>query len=420
MKVKCYECQIEAIYLCNCSSQEQYFCSAHSLTHRQIHPNSPLKKISACYFSINLASQTALTEKILSIRKQAENLKYDFFQSIKNTWNSIQEQATLVITEINEFIKICDENLQELKTKKIIKIKEFYSPLEWALISENINCLLNQFSYPKLHMFPDSLPIFIPSNFSNLLSNYSSVSAVYKDTATLYIHPYHKEISNPLLSHSSRALQISSDELLITGGGHPLSTSCRILEVHTCSLKTLQDLQSGRKFHAMSYINGFPAVLGGTEEIFSNNLKTESQLRSVEFFHEKVWKKGPDMNIARCGASAVYIPPCTWIMGGWDKGCTNVIEKFENNRWEIVQITLPIPCRSAATVGVGKKIIVFGGKISGGKNIDNMWILDTVGLKLRAMDKISYPADFSEQLVRCDEKGFSIIGNGGKLIKYLI
>ena len=129
-----------------------------------------------------------------------------------------------------------------------------------------------------------------------------------------------------------------------------------MFDIITETAMALPSLMNARDWHAMAWIDGNPAVIGG------QNRKTA--LNSVEVFRNNEWIGIAPLNIPRASSTAITIQNITWVVGGYNVELLNSIEKYQEQRWVIVEIALPIPLNCPGVCGLGNNLQIFGGRTS--------------------------------------------------------
>ena len=160
------------------------------------------------------------------------------------------------------------------------------------------------------------------------------------------------EIKAGQLLENSRFLSLGNNLFLITGGGTEKSKrKCLRLDTSALVLYNIPSLSIGRKRHAMTWIDGYPAVISG---IISESVKTTS----VEILMNDKWIKGPSINYSRESPCAVSMGKTTIVCG--DYGSLH-FEMYNNGVWKSLLWTIEFSYNSMGIVCVGTSLLLFGG-----------------------------------------------------------
>ena len=130
-----------------------------------------------------------------------------------------------------------------------INYKQFYTPLENALISTSIRSLLSKLHAPDvISKEIDKIFQFVPSLFPHFLFNYSDFTFGYIQENTIKSNPSEKEISSKRLDWNSRGLSLNNNQILIPGP----ESQCFMLNLNNETIVDMPDLNQPRKWHAMA------------------------------------------------------------------------------------------------------------------------------------------------------------------------
>lgn len=419
MEVKCFECTTNSIYICDSCPTIEEFCYNHVSEHLQKTRDHTILFINSNFYKVNFASKSAILQKLKQILQTTETLRDNYLQKSLYQIEQLKKTIKLTLADFDDILQICFEHIKEVTTRKYIKIQKHISHLDYALCSVDANFLLSQITTPSLSQIENMIE-FIPSNFMYVFNNYKTISLCHKpDGSTLMTTPQTIVFKDQDFKQSSRSLQISYSEIMFTGGSGASSHTAKIYNAYTRASECLASLNIGRRFHAMTFIDGFPAVLGGSvEETITGNLAYK-QLKSVEIFKDNVWQCLPDMNLERSCISAVYTGKITWAIGGFDNSTLNSIEKFEKGAWSLLKVTLPFSVRSSLTYALGNNILIIGGKISGGEDSSEVLYFNPNSQKITKVRSLQIQNNFPENCFYLENGGtIQALGEGEKLTRY--
>lgn len=352
-RIACSYCTQPAFYVCACSFPYINFCKAH----RDIHESSPAEhtiKLLQNRNQLNGNSQKALILKIAECKnKAAKNLR-EILNSSHKIIQKVQEKTDSCLKKLKSFMNVCDEVLQQVYSISRVLPKEVYSPLESALVSSDITLLLQMVTAPIVQIPEIDYKIdYIPSLFPHFLFNFTDLSIdVPAGKSEIYTSPLGKTLRNLKVNDSFRFLNIGGNKIIFTG---EFDNDVSILDLESEVLQTFGKLNTRRHFHAMAWIDGLPAVLGGIDPV------TGQSLSSVEVYKSQ-WEIFSPMKSAKSGFTAVCSHKATWTVGVNKLAETrSVIEKYENMQWTILNLSLSSPLQAIGLLAIEGQILIIGG-----------------------------------------------------------
>lgn len=211
------------------------------------------------------------------------------------------------------------------------------------------------------------LPLFQQPVYSNNIDILTSFSNIFEEGNLKVISSdgkFFKNITEFSIKKSSRLL-LTPEGILITGGsGAPYQV---FIIKNDFTVVPLVSMNHPRFWHCMGYIDGYPAVINGAERSKAPKLF----LNTVEVYKEGAWVDYPCTNYKRASTSVTWVDGHVFVAGGvtttgYVNAIVNYIEKFENGIWTVLQCNLMTALISPGIFNLDdKKIIVFGGEISG-------------------------------------------------------
>ncbi|OMJ91326.1 hypothetical protein SteCoe_6115 [Stentor coeruleus] len=308
-----------------------------------------------------------------------------------------------------------ESSLEETKHIEPAKEEPISSEPEKTLLPssglENLysKCLVGAEDVIKNHTFLQPLHRQIKTQgkfHETLLSNYNTVSGDYTNDKVFKI--LENDVENSRFNWKSRAIQVSDDEIMITGGAED-STQVFLLNIHTYSTTELPSLHIGRELHCMTWINFSPAVIGGC-------CINGQALDSVEIFGDGLWHSEASINHKRYGLSACSTGNKTWIFGGANSRNSPVlkVEVYDNGIWIEINAHLPRGLVGMGVFKVEDEIFILGGFDETGKNSRKVYVFDTKKEEFYKRKSLSSSASFSQNLWVLKDNtacGFSFRGN---------
>ena len=173
---KCQYCTKIATHSCPCQSTISYFCRLHQDEHEQIFATHQIKNL---FFTPNLKAKRDLVNKIQEIRNEAIEKALFTIEKCNKIVENVIIQASKVNDRFQSFISLCSSIISEIISIEKISEKSFYCPLERALLSQNVDELIQNFQSPtvkideigKLFTYCSSIFPHSLYNSSNFLLN---------------------------------------------------------------------------------------------------------------------------------------------------------------------------------------------------------------------------------------------------------
>ena len=408
--INCELCNKTARYNCICSV---YLCEYHRKIHLNRHSDH---RIIIIAHEKNISdfqeSKTKLIEKIFEITTKTEAQ----IQNLLEKWNkftlSFEEQIKEAIKHANQFIELCNTIATSIQKIDHIEPKEFYNPLEHALLSSDIESFVNLITEPKIDCSTLYAKVkYAPSVFPHFLYNYSDYSIDFQSNHKIRVYPSWKNIMNDRFDWSSRFLNVGMDKLFFTGGKKPPITETFIFDLKNKEILNYPSLIHKRKYHSMAWIKNHPAVIGGYDgKIF---------MSSVEIYKDNKWNEISSINIPRNNHTSIAIHESTWIIGGSNDFILDSIEKFENNQWILLSVNLFTPSKSVGIMHRDNYLFLLGGTNAYNEHIENISSIHIEELTFKKMKKLEIKADFLHNHFYINHNEVSIYGYNTKDMKLI-
>ena len=404
----CMYCSETASHCCSCEPNNSFFCRFHRDMHELSLGNHLVKPLASSFFIPVPESKKALIEKITEIRDQAIR-KFEFAMNhLNKELLDINAEIKSIEENFEGFIDICDKILADINSIEKISSKQIQSPLENALISQNINELISTFRAPTIDTpRPREKTFrFSSSTFPQSLFQYHHIAVENISNQKIKIFPSEKIIKCSEFDNCSRSLILCNKKILITGGKGYLANKCFILDTETEIIKELPSLNSGRMNHAITWIDNCPAVISGAFNFID--------IQNVEIFKHEHWTQIAPVNIPRSGHSVINNCNVVWMIGGINRGeqiTRNTIEKFENNYWKLLKIKLAMPCQAPWISCLNKNILIAGGyNYEGLKFNSQVYLFDTLNEKIELVSELKIEDCYPQNHTYIDSKNISVKG----------
>lgn len=193
---KCEYCTDSASFECPCSNALIFICSIHLNMHLSLLSNHSIKSLPLSYREPNLITKAALLTKLSEMKTTANNHKKNIINYTFKTIKHIEKQAKKHLKDLKHFISLCEKISSDIKETTRIPNKNFYNPLENALLSMNITDFLSKFMPPEVNFQKTESILYTPSFFPHFLYNYSDFSFGFVNQNTIGLSPVDKVIKN--------------------------------------------------------------------------------------------------------------------------------------------------------------------------------------------------------------------------------
>lgn len=357
-EIPCSYCPKSAEFICKCASKPNYVCSTHTSDHLRLIGKHDLKQYGPIMISFNPEIRSNLLKKIIDIKTKASKDIEKALKHLNDAVTIITSKFTQFSAYMTRFIESCDDMATNIiKMPNSIMEKKYYTPLE-ALLTMQEPEVLNHIFGPEivLHKIQEKIVEYSISSFPNCLFEYfSNAIEMMPDMNVIYNNGTNEIMHKVDLDFRGRILSVNSNSVIYTGG-FPASKYACLLNLSTGGKNDMPLLNKERCGHAMIWIDGFPAVIGG-----NNGL---DPLKETEIFKGDSWLQHSHLNVKRNNCSAISCLSNAYVFGGleWkDYIIDNTIEKYEKGSWTLLKINLPTPLIAPGLIMSGRSILIFGG-----------------------------------------------------------
>lgn len=288
---------------------------------------------------------------MMHIKQQSEIARTETIKNTHKLIKNLKTSSKLAVESLDYVILQCLHIIEKIEKYQPTSHK-YQNPLESYLTSTQPS-QIDDLTGPKVDICKDSFSfkVTLPT-FVHELSNYCSFSVAFKENSIITA-PRSHIMQHPLFNCTSRCLQISPYSFIVTGLSLNDGDSCVVVDLKTRVIKTCARMNFVRKWHAMTWMNGFPCVIAG------NHSKTD--LNSVEILKNDSWVLMPQLNIARSSLSAVSYMDKVWVVGGINPKTMDNVEVFYDDCWNLLSLKHSLFCSSVGLVGLGNFIVIVGG-----------------------------------------------------------
>jgi len=89
-----------------------------------------------------------------------------------------------------------------------------------------------------------------------------------------------------------------------------------------------------------------PSVIGGCNQ--------GKSIRNVEVFMNNKWVEIQSLNIPRASLTSISILDTVWTISGINEEYLHSIEKYKENQWILLSISLPFLCAAVGLICIGE------------------------------------------------------------------
>ena len=358
------------LLICECTPDGYLICMSHLAAHMATAGPHQFRRNSDNTYLIIDSQRKSLLNRMMHIKEQSEIIRAETIRNAHKLIKNLKSSSKLAVESLDYVVLQCIHIIERIQNFQPTSHK-YLNPLELHLTSTQPS-QIDDLAGPKVQICKDSFSfkVILPT-FIHELSNYCSYSVAFKENSFITAPKSHV-MQHPLFNCTSRCLQVSPHSFIVTGISLNEGDNCVLVNLKTRVIKACAKMNQPRKWHAMTWMNGFPCVIAG------NDLSLD--LRSVEVLRNDGWAKMPDLNVPRSSLSAVCYMEKVWVVGGISPETMNNIEVFSDDCWNLLNIRHSLLCSSAGIVGIGKFIAVIGGFRGKNNSVASVVDLEKVSL----------------------------------------
>ena len=353
------------------------------------------------------SSKTSLINFLLQVKSKALAQKSLVIATSHKYITQIIQEADSVLKNLQNFIVQCESLIKNIIDTKFIQKKDFYTPIENALLSYNIDNFLSKISSPSLTISKISKisPIFeyFPTFFLFSFYNYSDLAIEYLEKHKITVFPSKNDWENEKFEWNSRCLPLAGRKIFITGGeeSSPINKSY-VINIETQEITIMPNIKKNRCWHAMTWIEGRPAVIAGYDG--------HKCIDFVEIYENNQWIMHSSIVEPRKWLSAICFKGIPWIVGGFNYNRLDSIEKYENKRWTLIDLRLERPLTSVGLACNEAGILILGGKIDEDRNSSDVYLFDTKNYWIKKIFELKSSVFFTQNLCYTKNEKIFICG----------
>lgn len=379
----CFLCSKNAEFVCKCFKGPCYMCPLHVSDHLRLNSDHNVKQIGLGNGLFNPEIKLKLIRRIIEIKSKTKSNIDIALNYTTSIISKIMEKFSQFNKNMIGFIESCDEAIKYITNMSDeIAVKKYYIPLESFLMGQSPE-LINRISEPRINLIPfeENFIEYSASAFPMCLFEYcSNATALLSETKIIYNNGTYERKKKLNNNPDGRLLSVQENLVMYTGSCI-LSNNTFIIDLSSGIINKLPSLNKRRLKHAMTWIDGYPAVIGG-----KNN---KDSIADVEVFKDNCWMNYPSLNIMRSNFSAASVFSKVFVFGGI---CLNNplsnIEMFENRCWNVLPIELVSPLTSFGVVISGNKVLICGGVSIEGSEVDTCMAFDYKSMKITKINSI--------------------------------
>ena len=402
--VPCVICSKQSKYYCTCKTPHINFCGIHLADHEYSPGHHRISLLYPNTLPVNASTKLQLLDKLNEVSSSSKLQITKLLYSCSEAILTIEAHTAHAIENLQKFILLCNRIADSIQSMETIERKLMYSPLESALLSNDSSNFIENITGPVISYSETNLPQYSPSLFPHFFYNYTDLSLGHSKVNTINIYPDNATISvGPKTAF--RCLNIGNRKILITGGEIqeklPGNVAC-IVEINTWNATELAPMKNSRMFHSMTWINGFPAVIGGHDG--------NGTINSVEIYKNTGWEENSQINIARHSFTSICSDRVVWIIGGLDQSYLDSLERYKKGAWQVVGIKLPRPLAAVGLCFLEDYLVLFGGITEGNKVTNNTHLFDTQTRFIKEVQNLVVSTSFAFSSVFVGERKIHALG----------
>lgn len=315
-----------------------------------------------------------MLEVIESMRKDLKLSLISLDERTKNIVSLIKEHSEEVYEEIQEMITVCDKLLKDLHSKNLREIEiQIGIPLKEALkVCEN-------WVVPKLEVdmhFISRIPKifsmtplrFCPLKFTRPSQPYEYIG-YYSDVKELTVLNTETEeefaLSNEIFHYTSGLLYLGGEQFLVSEGMSANRKKTYLVKCFSSEVFRLPDLVNERIHFCMGWIDGLPAIIGGSTGLHP--------LSSVEVL-DQTWRVHSSLTVSRSEATCITINDSTYVFGGVNYQRLDTIEVWRNQKWSLLPYKIPLRLNLVGLIKLNSyEVLILGGAEGNEKFSNYVW-----------------------------------------------
>ena len=286
----------------------------------------------------------------------------------------MQSHSKEVFDEIQSMVSVCDQILQHFSEKNYTEVE--------ALIGipiTDISTVCQNWVVPKLEIdmhFISRIPKifslsplrFCPLSFSRPSQPYDYIG-YYTDVKELTILNSKTEeeftIDNEIFHYTSGLLYLGGEQFLVTEGMTANRKRTYLVKCLAQEVFRLPDLVTERMHFCMGWVDGLPAVIGGSTGLHP--------IASVEVL-EQEWKVHSSLNVARSESTSIVINNYTYVFGGVNYQRLDSVEVWKTKKWSLLPFKMPIRLNLVGVIKLNSyEVLILGGAEGNEKYSNYVW-----------------------------------------------
>lgn len=345
-----------------------------------------------------------MIEVIDSMKRDLNLSLISLNQRTESIISLIQSHTQEVYEEIEQMISVCDQLLESLKSKIIPEIeKQIGIPIKEALK------VCKSWIVPKLEVdmhFISRIPKifsmtplrFCPLNFTRPSQPYEYIG-YYSDVKELTVLNTETEeefaLSNEIFHYTSGLLYLGGESFLVTEGMTANKKKTYLVKCFSSEVFRLPDLVNERIHFCMGWVDGLPAVIGGSTGLHP--------LASVEVL-EQTWRVHSTLNVSRSEATCITIGTSTYVFGGVNYQRLDTIEVWRNQKWSLLPYKIPLRLNLVGLIKLNSyEVLILGGAEGNEKFSNYVWKMNLENGVFSACASLPINCYFPKQMISVKE-----------------
>ena len=317
---------------------------------------------------------SAIVKVITSMREDLLISQTNLKERTENIILLIKTHSNEVFEEIQSMILMCEQILGCLSEKKTSNVE-----LLLGISLAEATKMCESWVVPKLEVdmhFISRIPkIFMMSSLRFCPLSFSRPSqphdylGYFTDVKELTVIDTKTEeefiINNEVFHYTSGLLYLGGEQFLVTEGMTGNRKRTYLLKCLSQEVFILPDLNIERMHFCMGWVDGLPAVIGGSTGLHP--------VGSVEVL-EQEWKIHSELNVARSEATTITVLNDTYVFGGVNYQRLDAVEVWKSKKWELLPFKMPVRLNLVGVIKLNSyEVLILGGAEGSEKYSNYVW-----------------------------------------------
>ena len=172
-------------------------------------------------------------------------------------------------------------------------------------------------------------------------------------------------INNDIFHYTSGLLYLGGEQFLVTESMTGNRKRTYLVKCLSHEVFRLPDLNTERMHFCMGWVDGLPAVIGGSTGLHP--------IASVEILAQE-WKEHSNLNVSRSEATTITVNNHTYVFGGVNYQRLDAVEVWRKVKWELLPFKMPIRLNLVGVIKLNSyEVLILGGAEGNEKYSNYVW-----------------------------------------------